>query len=426
MIERGQALTLIDPHGDLARLVLAQLVARGHFHDERAFDRLLYLDLPAAERQNLFLPFNVLRQPLPPHSLAANIKEAFHRAWPALSGGAAPMFDALVQDGVKVLISNDLPLTTLYRLLTDKTFRDGLLQKETDPDVVRFFREQFDRLAPRDQAQQAGAALRRAHLLTFSPALRHSLGQSENRLDFRRIIDGNQTVIINLALGDAETRRLLGCLLTVGAEQGALSRMQLPPGERANTYHLICDEWIEFAAQSEEALSRMLSLTRKVGLFAVLAHQTWTQTSLRMRGALQNVGLEVAFRLGRPDAEYAASILGRIDPAAVKHRVADPAAAARGHPLFEPLSEQWERWVQAIQDLAPRQAFIRHSDGMVRKIRTLSTPDPSLSPRALEEVEAESLRRHFRPRMAGEQGVADQRGRPLRGRLPRWRDLNAG
>ncbi len=81
----AKPLTLIDPHGDLARLVLAQLVARGFFNDDDAYERLLYLDLPAAERQGRFLPFNVLQQPLPPHSLAANIKEAFHRAWPALS-----------------------------------------------------------------------------------------------------------------------------------------------------------------------------------------------------------------------------------------------------------------------------------------------------------------------------------------------------
>ncbi len=59
----------------------------------------------------------------------------------------------------------------------------------------------------------------------------------------------------------------------------------------------------------------MLSLTRKVGLFAVLAHQTWSQASRRMRGALQNVGLEVAFRLGRQDAEYAAADFGSVNRA---------------------------------------------------------------------------------------------------------------
>src|SRR4051812_45594822 len=52
--------TLIDPHGDLAQLVLAHLVAQGHYRDPAAYERLLYLDLPAAERMGRFLPFNVL------------------------------------------------------------------------------------------------------------------------------------------------------------------------------------------------------------------------------------------------------------------------------------------------------------------------------------------------------------------------------
>ena len=78
------------------------------------------------------------------------------------------MFDTLVQDGVKVLISNGLPVTCLYRLLTDHTYRDSLLEKEADLDVVAFFKQQFDQLSQRDQTREAGSALRRAHLLTFS------------------------------------------------------------------------------------------------------------------------------------------------------------------------------------------------------------------------------------------------------------------
>ncbi len=145
------------------------------------------------------------------------------------------MFDTLIQDGVKVLISNDLPLTRLYRLLTDRVFRQQLLRQEQDPDVVRFFRDQFERLPPRDQINQAGSALRRAHLLTFSPVLRHSLGQTGeparlSAADRRGPLGHHQP-------GAAATpiaRRLLGCLLTVSAEQGALSRAELP-ADRTHT-----------------------------------------------------------------------------------------------------------------------------------------------------------------------------------------------
>ena len=397
LLEQRQPLTLFDPHGDLARLVLAQLVARGFYKETEAYERLLYLDLPAAERQGRYLPFNVLRQSLPPHSLAANIKEAFHRAWPSLAEGQAPMFDTLLQDGVKVLISNDEPLTRLYRLLSDRSYRQLLLQREEDPDVQRFFSDQFDRLPPRDQVHQAGSALRRAHLLTFSPALRHSLGQQENLLDFRRLIDEGRSLIINLALPESDARRLLGCLMTVSAEQAALSRSEIPAVERGPSHFLVLDEWSEFASSSSEALSRMLDLTRKVGLFAVLAHQTWSQTGGRIRGALQNVGTEIAFRLGREDAEYTARRFGQVDSESIKHEIVNPQAAERGHPLFEPLLEQWERWVQTFQRLPDRHLFLRQQDGRLRQLQALPVIDPAGISDELAMVEASYLQRYFQP-----------------------------
>src|SRR5438045_2324488 len=62
LLRAGRSGTLIDPHGDLAQLVLAHLVAGGFYDRPDAFERLLYLDLPAAERAGRYLPLNVLAQ----------------------------------------------------------------------------------------------------------------------------------------------------------------------------------------------------------------------------------------------------------------------------------------------------------------------------------------------------------------------------
>src|SRR5256885_5891439 len=56
--DAGMPVTLIDPHGDLAELILLQLSARGLFTDPRTYDRLIYLDVPAAAAQKRYLPFN--------------------------------------------------------------------------------------------------------------------------------------------------------------------------------------------------------------------------------------------------------------------------------------------------------------------------------------------------------------------------------
>lgn len=397
LLRAGLSATLVDPHGDLARLVLAHLVAEGFFEQPAAYQKLLYLDIPAAERTGRFFPFNVLQQNGPPHTIATNVMEAMHRAWPALGQGSAPMFDTLILNGVKVLVSNRLPLPALYRFLIEKDFRDELLAAEPDTDIVGVFHNWYDRLPIRDQLDQSGSTLRRVGLLIFDPVLKYSLAQRETLLNFRAILDTNQSVIINLALYNAEARRLLGCLLTVGAEHGALSRAELPAESRLNTHHLVVDEFSEFTAQSEEALSRMLSQTRKYGLYLVMAHQTWSQASERLRGALQNVGIEVIFRLGREDAERSAPMLGRVDPLSVKHEVVDEAAVERTHPLFYSLAEQWEAQVQTIQDLKPRHALFRRPDGQVAAIESVYVPDPKVDAESLAEVEEHYLRSCFRP-----------------------------
>lgn len=397
LLKAGLSATLIDPHGDLARLVLAHLVAAGYFDRPDAYQQLIYLDLPAAERANRFFPFNFLAQNSPAYTVASNVMEAMHRAWPSLAGGSAPMLDTLVQNGVKVLVSNHLPLPALYRFLIEKEFRDELLTHEPDPDIVSVFHDWYDRLQVRDQLDQSGSTLRRVGLLIFDPVLKYSLAQHETLLNFREILDQNKSVIVNLALHNAEARRLLGCLLTVAAEQGALSRAELPPESRFNSHHLVIDEFSEFTAQSEEALSRMLSQTRKYGLHLVMAHQTWSQASERLRGALQNVGVEVTFKLGREDAVRSAPMLGRVDPLSVKHEVADEAAVERTHPVFYSLNEQWETQIQAIQDLQPRHAILRRPNGRVAAIEAMYVPDPKVDPGHLAEVEARYLDACFRP-----------------------------
>src|SRR5829696_10345046 len=50
----GYSATLIDPHGDLAKLVLSLLVERGYFDRDDAYQKLLYLDVPTASRQHRY------------------------------------------------------------------------------------------------------------------------------------------------------------------------------------------------------------------------------------------------------------------------------------------------------------------------------------------------------------------------------------
>lgn len=372
----GYGVTLIDPHGDLAEMVAALTGAQ-------------YIDIRAGYDAGRYMGLDVLQHDADPHVVADNVREAFHRAWPALAGGVAPRFDKLVLNGVKLLVSGGEKLPALERLLLDPVFRGVLLKHEPDENVVRFW-QWFDRLPERLRVEYADSALSRINLLTFSPVMKHSLG-GELLLNPREIMDEGRSLAINMDV-PGEAGRLLGSLLVVMYEQAALRRRN-----NRRPHFLLIDEFSEFSTRSEEAFSRILSQCRKFGLYLVLAHQTWSQASSRLKGALQNVGIEIAFRLGRTDAQDEALILGRVDPEAVKHEV--DVGGDRSHPLFYTLPEQWERHVQRLQELPPR-TFLARYDSAAKpgQIRELSSP--SIIPAALSDQERKSAlngRYFFKP-----------------------------
>lgn len=366
LIRMGRPVGLIDPHSDLAEDVLAMLVEQG------LPEKVYYIDFGRSDR---YLPFNVLQQPGNDHDVARNVVETFKRAWPALAAGAAPQFENILLASVLTLVQNRLPLTQLHALITQKDYRERLLHNVSDARVVSFFHDRFDRWG-KETPLMIESTLNKAFLLLFSPALRYSLGQPENSLNFRQLIDNGVSVIFDLGGLDEETQKVLGCLLTVGYEQAALSRADMSPLART-PYHLVMDEFSMFSAQSEESLSRILSLARKYGLYLTMAHQTWSQLSLRLAGALANT-TSIAFRLGRTDAEWMARRIARYDPLEVKHEVSDEHAIERTHPIFWGVPETFEKLTVELETLPKRQAYVKLPEGSV-KIRTLTVKTPQLA-----------------------------------------------
>jgi hypothetical protein len=385
LILQGGPCAVIDPHADLADDVLRLLLARGYFRRSDAMRKLLYVDFAHPER---FIPFNVLRAPYTTYEIARNLVEACTRAWPSLGGGAAPQFENLLLASATVLIENDLPLTALSPLLTDDAYRARLLTRVTDPQARDFFRFRYGGKSGGGGLNES--TLRRAFLLTYPPPLRYSLGQQENALDFRALMDRRVSLICSLGGLDAQTQRLLGCLLTVGFETAALSRADLPP-ERRSPYHLILDEFSQFSAQSGVALERVLALTRKFGLFLTLAHQTWSQIDERLQGALQNTSF-ITFRLGQDDVAWGARRVAPFDPYQVKYWT-QATASHSARPIYVTRSEQQAQWEYALLRLRPREAISRVRG---RTVQFRTHPVPPATPALTRELTA------LRARYAGE------------------------
>ncbi|HLZ28550.1 MAG TPA: TraM recognition domain-containing protein [Chloroflexota bacterium] len=234
-------------------------------------------------------------------------------------------------------------------LLTERDYRERLLARTSDPQIVAFFHTRFDRWG-REQPSMLESTLRRVFLLTFDPRLRYCLGQPENRLPFPTLMDAGTSVLFNLGGLEVATQQFLGCLLTVGFETAALARADRPLAAR-RPYHLFIDEFAPLAATSEAGFAKVLSQCRKYGLVLTLAHQTWSQVSQHLAGALQNT-VEIAFRLGHDDAGWAAPRFGSFALGEAKQ----VGAEGREYPLS--VQETFQTWSDALERLRVGEAYV--------------------------------------------------------------------
>jgi hypothetical protein len=212
------------------------------------------------------------------------------------------------------------------------------------------------------------------------------LGQKENHLDFRDIMDKGKILLLDLGRSDLETNRLIGSLVVTGLELAMRRR------RRDNLWNLTIDEFAGYVANegSEMTFAHVLSEGRKFGLAMTVAHQTLSQLTPRIMGALSNVQTKVIFGIGRYDAEYFAKVVGHVDTEAVKR---DPKTENQ-HEVFSSLPEQWEQWVDHLRFQKSRQATVATHDERVLYITTMTIPPYSATEAEVEAVRRESLLRY--------------------------------
>ncbi len=382
-INRGQGMALLEPHHDLSFGILRYLIHAGYFAHPASFERLVYIDWGNGS----YVPFNVLRSSTPPTTTALQVLEAYLRVFTELRTAAA--FQTLFLSAVVTLIANSLPITYLYQLLSDAAFRQRCLTRVTDPLIHQTFQNYATR-GGELQKQLIGSALRRAFLTTFHPVARLTLGQPENWLDQRTLMDRGVCLIHNLGhIADPETRTLIAALLMVQLEHAALSRVDVPPETRA-AYTVLVDEWPAFCAQ-EETMGNLLAQMRKFNVRLWLAAQSTSQIpSSRLAGALENCGVQIVFGVGYETAVHLSRHLGNLDRYLLPYDPAGQASTA----------------LEELQNLPPQVAYIKRGTQPAVKTRTLTVPDNGPPRGELERVLSTYAQRFQRSQAEAEAAAA--------------------
>ena len=384
-ILHGRGCAVIDPHGDLAKDVLRTLIDQHFFDDPDNLKRIVYV---APRRRDYIIPFNVLKRPdkhTETYEIAQRVIHAFMRTW-SRTLQEPPRFQQVMRASLSALIETEKTICDLYPLLTDDAFREDTLEQIPDPkvkqDCLAFFEHEFTEWG-KNRSLMIGSTTNKVSALTDNPNTFYMLGQKENHLNIREMMDAGEVLIADLGDCDDETKRLFGTLIVTGFEHAALSRSKMPHKDR-KPYYLYIDEFQDFACNpgAAETFSQMLSQVRKFGLHLILANQSIAQLSSGLQTALGNAQTIVTFRISRADAEVISRMLGKVDPRQVKHENQTDIQ----HPVYAPLHEQWESFIQHLTNQQVRQFTVKAADDRLASVWSLKMKDPKSSLVELERI----------------------------------------
>jgi len=129
---------------------------------------------------------------------------------------------------------------------------------------------------------------------------------------------------------------------------------------------------------------------RKFGLHMILANQSIAQLNSRLQTALGNAQTIISFRISRADAEVLAKILGYVDPQQIKHEQ----QISVQHPLYSPLNEQWEGFIQHLTRQSVRQATVKTADDRLAVIWSEKIKKTEITKEEMNRVILELIKRN--------------------------------
>src|SRR3989339_146032 len=291
-IYNGHGVGLVDPHGDFVEKIL-DYVPSNRIND------IIYFN-PADQEHPI--GFNVMEaiDPRHKHLVASGLMGVFKKIWPDVW---SPRMEYILNNCILALLEYpDSTLLGINRMLSDKSYRDEVVENISDPVVKAFWTNEFAKYSDRFMTEASAAIQNKVGQFISNPLIRNIIGQSKSSFDIRDLMDKKKIFLMNLSKGriGEENSRLIGAMLITKIYLAAMSRVDIPESDREDFY-LYVDEFQNFA---NESFKDILSEARKYRLNLILAHQYIAQMEESIRDAVfGNIGTLVTFRVGAYDAE---------------------------------------------------------------------------------------------------------------------------
>ena len=278
-LRRGNSIVLIDPHGDLIEEALA------HTPPERHKD-VLWIDPSDADFPLALNPLECL-----PHENPVLKTSALVDMFEVLAKGSwGPRLEYILRNTLLALtLAPNTTLLDLPPFLTNPTRTRKILENVNDPELRRFFEEEFLTLDEKTRHEYIAPILNKVGPLLTTPLLRNMFSQPQGKFHWDSALDDGKIILISLSKGKLgeDHSRLLDMIFIAMIQSALLRRADRPANER-RTVAVTIDEFQNFASKT---LLSMLSELRKYGLALTLANQYLTQLPPEVQDSvLGNVG----------------------------------------------------------------------------------------------------------------------------------------
>lgn len=293
-ILNGKGVAVIDPHGDLAKELLA-LIPEERINDVVYFNPA---DLSYPIGLNLLeVPEDLAGdQLLKAKDFIAETVVSIMRKTFSDDGTGGHRIEYVLRNAVLTALTvKDATLFTVYDLLTDKDYRKPIVDRLEQDWLKNFWKNEYGKAGDYQQVKMMAGVTSKIGRYHASASAERVLEQPKSTINFEDILDG-KILICNLAKGliGEDTSEVFGVSILAKLQLASYMRIEQKRTERKPFYAYV-DEFQNFATVS---FTQMLSEARKYKLFLIMAEQTTAQQDDEnmVNTILTNAGTIICFK----------------------------------------------------------------------------------------------------------------------------------
>lgn len=298
--QAGNAVIVIDPHGDLTNNCLAEMPPH------------LLTQTHLLDMEDEAYPFGVnvfatgrLESSIALARAVDRIMHIFEILWPdVLSQQHLPRY--MRAAALTLLANSGLTLVDMYTFLLDEQMRTRMLQHVTDPTVRQFWQTQYDDLSAAERMRRVQPLIGRLESLFMGRSLvRNIVGQRQTTINFRKAIEERNILFIRLPIKTvAQDARLIGTMLLSQIHAAVFSFANVPEAQRPGV-SLYIDEFQHFATPD---ITELFTEGRKFGVKLTVAHQFRGQLPAYLQEATMTSRTKICFQTTPEDGRDMATI----------------------------------------------------------------------------------------------------------------------